>query len=336
MVERFRERRLLVRVLGAFLLIYLIWGSTFLAIRVAIASMPPLLMCAARLLSAGLIMLAWARARGEAWPRGVQWRDAALVGVLLPAIGNGSVTLGETHVASGLVALLLATIPLWMALLAAFGPRPVRPGPQVLLGLLLGFGGTALLIGPGIAGAGRTPTSPLWALIPVAGAFSWAWGSLWSRRATLPSSPIVSTGVGLVAGGALLAGLSAVAGEWARFEPSRVTAGSLAALAYLSVFGSVVGFSAYLYLLRTVSPALVSTYAFVNPIVAMTLGTLFAGEALTPRMLVAAACVLVSVALITASRARRAAAAPAAAGIAQSVTSTRAERSPEGVSSRAK
>jgi drug/metabolite transporter (DMT)-like permease len=267
------------------------------------------------------------------WPRGAAWRNAALVGVLLPGIGNGSVTLGETHVASGLVALLLATIPLWMALLAAFGPTRVRPGPQVFAGLALGFGGTALLIGPGIGGTGARAASPLWALIPVAGAFSWAWGSLWSRRVTLPASPVVSTGIGLVAGGVLIAALSGVAGEWGRFDASRVSAGSLAALAYLSVFGSVVAFSAYLYLLRTVSPSMVSTYAFVNPIVAMALGTWIGGEALTPRMLAAAALVLASVVLITASRARRSGARAAAP---QSVTSTRAERCPEGVSSRAK
>jgi drug/metabolite transporter (DMT)-like permease len=332
-VEPLRERGLLGRVLVAFLAIYLIWGSTFLAIRVAIDTIPPLLMCAVRLLSAGAILLAWAFARGERWPRGVAWRHAALVGILLPGIGNGSVTLGETRVASGLVALLLATIPLWMALLAAFGPARVRPGPQVLAGLLLGFGGTALLIGPGIAGTGAAAASPLWALVPVGGAFSWAWGSLWSRRVTLPASPVVSTGIGLVAGGAVLLVLSGGAGEWLRFDASRVSAASLSALAYLSVFGSVVGFSAYLYLLRTVSPAMVSTYAFVNPIVAMALGTLVLGEALSARMLVAAALVLASVVLITASRARRAAAAAASP---QPVTSTRAEQVPEGVTSRAK
>jgi len=300
------ERGTLARVLLAFAAIYLIWGSTFLAILVAISTIPPLTMCAARLLSAGAIMLAWARLRGEPWPHGAEWGRAALVGVLLPGLGNGSVTMGETHVASGLVALLLATIPLWMATIAAFGPKPVRPGPQVLAGLLLGFGGTVLLVAPGVAGAGAAAVSPLWALIPVAGAFSWAWGSLWSRRVKLPASPVVSTGVGLVAGGVLIAAFGGLAGEWSHLDPSRITAGSIGALAYLSVFGSVVGFSAYLFLLRRVSPAIVSTYAFVNPVVAMVLGTVFAGETITPRMRVAAVLVVASVALITLARARRA------------------------------
>lgn len=333
MVEHLRARGLLAKVVIAFFAIYLIWGSTFLAIRIAIASIPPLLMCAARLLSAGAILLAWARLRGEPWPDAAAWRHAALVGILLPGIGNGSVTLGETHVASGLVALLLATIPLWMALLAAFGPAPVRPGPLVLAGLLLGFGGTALLIGPGISATVHSTSSPLWALIPLVGAFSWAWGSLWSRRVRLPASPVVSTGIGLLAAGVVILALSGGAGEWARFAPARMTAGSLAALAYLSLFGSVIGFSAYLFLLGAVSPAIVSTYAFVNPIVAMALGAFFAGEALTPRMLVAAALVLGSLVLITGARMRQAPARPAAP---QSATSTRADACPEGVSSRAK
>jgi drug/metabolite transporter (DMT)-like permease len=201
-----------------------------------------------------------------------------------------------------------------------------------VLGLLLGFGGTALLVGPGISGSGRAPVSPLWALIPMLGAFSWAWGSLWSRRAPLPGSPVVSTGVGLVAAGVLLTALSRGAGEWAHFEPARVSTISVVSLGYLATLGTVVAFSAYLYLLRRVSPAMVSTYAFVNPIVAMVLGAVFAGEAFSARTLLAAALVLASVVLITASRARAATAAPAR----QSMTSTRAEACPEGVASRAK
>jgi drug/metabolite transporter (DMT)-like permease len=270
--------------------------------------------------------------RGEPWPRGREWLNSALVGILLPGIGNSAVTLGETHVASGLVALLLATIPLWMAGLPLFGRNAARPQPQVVAGLLLGFGGTALLIGPGLAGSGAGPVSPLWALIPMFGAFTWGWGSLWSRGAKMPSSPMVSTGFGLVAAGALVTLVSGIAGEWGRLDLAHVSAPSLWALAYLSTFGTVVAFTAYLYLLRRVSPALVSTYAFVNPIVAMVLGTLFLGEAFTGRTLIAAALVLASVVLILSVRARVVLARPAP----QSVTSTRAAACPEGVSSRAK
>jgi len=179
----------------------------------------------------------------------------------------------------------------------------VRPGPQALTGLVLGFTGIALLIGPGLLDVRRAEFSPAWALIPVAGALSWAWGSLWSRRVAMPRSPLVATAVGLVAGGIVLMVASAGAGELARFSFAQVTPVSLAALAYLSVFGSVVGFNAYLYLLRTVPPAVVSTYAFVNPIVAMALGWAFANEALTARTLLAAVIVVAAVALITTERA---------------------------------
>lgn len=312
MVERLRERGILARVLVAFACVYFIWGSTFLATRIAVHSLPPLLMCAVRLTSAGLALLVWARATGAAWPRGPELRHAALVGVLLPAIGNGSVTLGVTHVPSGLVALLVATIPLWMALLASFGRDAVRPSAQAVAGLLLGFGGIALLLGPALAHAAHTEFPVLWALFPIGGSLSWAWGSLWSRRVRMPASPLASTGVGMLAGGAFLFAVSGVVGEWARFDPARVTWSSVAALAYLAVFGSVVGFSAYLYLLRYVPPALVATYAFVNPIVAMALGWLFAGETLSARSLAAGALVVVAVALITTAKM----AAPRAVGAA--------------------
>lgn len=317
MVEALRERGLLGKVLAAFAAIYFIWGSTFITIRIAITDIPPLLMCGVRLLSAGVILVAWARAAGDAWPRGIEWRDAALVGILLPGIGNAAVTLGETHVSSGLVALLVASIPLWMALLAALGPRAERPAPLALLGLALGFTGIALLLGPGVSGPAGAGHALVWALIPVAGSFSWAWGSLWSRRAKTPRSPRMATGVGLVAGGLLVLLASALVGEPARFDPSRVGAPALLSLAYLSVFGSVVAFSAYLFLLRVVSPALVSTYAFVNPIVAMTLGALFAGEAFSPRARVAAAFVIASVVLLTWTRARAAQRASIAANAAK-------------------
>ncbi len=309
MVERLRERGLLAQVLLALAAIYLIWGSTFLAIRIAIEHMPPLLMCAVRLLAAGALLLAWARVRGTPWPRGPELRNAALVGVLLPGIGNGSVTLGETHVPSGLVALLVGSIPLWMALLAAVGPQAVRPRPWALAGLLLGFAGIVLLVGPRLGHTHAQDYSPAWALIPVAGALSWSWGSLWSRRARLPASPVLSTAIGLVAGGALLLAASAGAGEFARWDPALVTRASWAswaALGYLIVFGSVIGFTAYLFLLRHVPPALVSTYAFVNPIVALVLGVAFAHERLGARTLLAGALVIVSVILITTSRIRNA------------------------------
>lgn len=318
MVEELRGRGLLAKVLLAFACVYFIWGSTYLAIRIAVEHIPPLLLCAVRLLLAGAMLLAWARGTGAAWPRGAQWRNAALVGVMLPAIGNATVTLGVKHVPSGLVALLVGMIPLWMAMMASVGRHAVRPTPQAIAGLLLGFCGIALLIGPGLLDATHAEFSPLWALVPMAGSLSWAWGSVWSRRVKLPASPLVSTGIGLLAGGALLLAVSFASGEPAGFHAEQVTPGAVAALLYLSVFGSVVGFTAYLYLLRTVSPSMAATYAFVNPIVALALGWVFAHEALSSRTLLAAAVVVVAVALITTSRARSpvAAGAPRTASVA--------------------
>lgn len=301
----------------SFLCIWFVWGSTFLTIRHVIHTIPPLLMCGLRLLAAGALLGAFGAATGALWPRGVEWRNAALVGVLLPGIGNVTVTIGVAHVHSGLVALLVGTIPLWMALLASFGRHATPPSRQAALGLVLGFAGIALLIGPGIGNAhagGELGAQPLWAIVPVLGSLSWAWGSLWSRRVAMPTSGVMSTAVGLTAAGLgqlLFAGL---AGDFAHWQPSAVPWTAWAALAYLVVFGSAAGFGAYLYLLRRVPPAVVATYAFVNPVVAMTLGWAFGGEALGPRTFAAAAVVLAAVALITtAPPAARAAAAPAGA-----------------------
>ena len=291
-----RERTLS---LLAFASIWFVWGSTFLAIRWAIAGIPPVLMCGLRLLSAGGALLLWARLTGVTWPRGIEWRNAALVGVLLPGVGNVSVTIGVAHVPSGLVALLVSTIPLWMALLSSFGPDAQPPGRQALLGLVLGFAGIALLIGPGLVGGHDAVLSPLWALVPVAGSLSWSWGSLWSRRARLPRSPLMSTGVGLVAAGLGSLLFALAQGDFHKWNAAATPASAWAALAYLAAFGSVLGFSAYLYLLRRHPPSLVATYAFVNPIVAMLLGTLVGGESLSPRTLAAAAVVLAAVLLIT-------------------------------------
>ncbi len=311
-----KRRGLMPLVVLCFATIWLVWGSTFLAIHWAIADMPPLAMCGIRLLLAGLLLLAWAGITRAPWPRGAEWGNAALVGVLLPAAGNGSVTIGTAHLPSGIVALLLATIPLWMALLASLGPRAMPPAPRAVFGLVLGFGGILLLIGPGLVDAAHAEFSPWWTLVPVLGALSWAWGSLWSRRVAMPASPLVSTAVGMTAGGLAMLALATIAGEWPRFELARIGPRAWASLLYLAVFGSVFGFSAYLFLLQYVRPEKVATYAFINPIVAMVLGWALAGETMSARTLLAGAIVVTAVALITTAGApmpRLAAAGTAAA-----------------------
>ena len=299
----------------AFASIWFVWGSTFLVIRWAIDGIPPILMCGLRLFAAGLALLVWARVSGAAWPRGAELRNATLVGILLPGIGNASVTLGVAHVPSGLVALLVSTIPLWMGLLSSLGPHAEPPGMQAFAGLGLGFGGIALLIGPGLLTGHDATLSPFWALVPIAGSLSWAWGSLWSRRTRMPASPLVSTGIGLTAAGVALLLLAGALGDFATWRPVAVPVRAWLGLAYLAAFGSVLGFTAYLYLLRHVAPAVVATYAFVNPIVALLLGFVFAGETLSPRTLVAVVIVLAAVLLIVAAPStRRAAGATAGAG----------------------
>ena len=291
----------------AFLCIWFVWGSTFLTIRHVIHTIPPLLMCGLRLLSAGLLLGAFGAATGAPWPRGKEWRNAALVGILLPGVGNLAVTIGIAHVHSGLVALLVGTIPLWMALLASLGRHATAPGRQAGAGLVLGFLGIALLIGPGLltpGGSSEMGRNPMWALIPVAGSLSWAWGSLWSRRVAMPSSGVVSTAVGLTAAGAVQLLIAGSIGDFANWQPSAVPWTAWAGFVWLVVFGSALGFGSYLYLLRRVSPAVVATYAFVNPVVAMALGWAFGGESLTPRTLTAASVVLAAVVLITTAPAR--------------------------------
>ena len=297
--------------------IWLVWGSTFPVIRWAIDGIPPLLMCGLRLFAAGLVLLAWARLRGDSWPRGREWGNAALVGILLPGLGNTAVTIGVAHLPAGLVALLVATIPLWMGLLSAVGPFAEPPGRQAAIGLALGFAGIAMLIGPGLFAGHADRFEPVWMLVPIAGSLSWAWGSLWSRRARLPSSPFTSTGVGLTAAGLGLLVAAAARGDVAGWHPAEVGWPAWTALAYLSVFGSVLAFTGYLRLLGRHAPSKVATYAFVNPVVAMLLAFLFMGETLSGRTLAAGAVVLLAVWITTSAPvASRGAGVPASPGTA--------------------
>jgi len=283
---------LAVRVLLAFAAIYLIWGSTYLAIRFAIETIPPFLMAGLRSVIAGSVLYAWARARGAAAPALAGWREATILGGLMLLGGNGAVTWSEQHVPSGLAAVVVATVPLWVVLL-----ERRRPSARVVAGIAFGLLGIALLVGPEeLAGAGRI--DPFGTLVLVGGSLSWAIGSLRGRTATLSTSPWLSIAMQMFAGGALLVLFGLAAGEGPRFVPTEISARSLAALAYLVVFGSLVAFSSYLWLMKVSQPARVATYAYVNPIVALVLGWALAGEPLTARTIVASAIVIAAVVFI--------------------------------------
>lgn len=297
------------KLIAAFAAIYLIWGSTYLGILVALETMPPFLMAGTRFLIAGALLYAWMRVRGAPRPARIHWRNAAMIGGLLLVGGNGGVVLAEQLVPSGLAALLAAILPIWMVVLDWARPRGTNPGGAVLFGLALGVIGLVVLIGPSAlhagsasAGAGRISLTGVGLLIFAS--FSWAVGSLLSRHVELPRSAAVATAMEMLCAGAMMLAISVILSEPIYFDPSLVSARSLAGWLYLVTFGSLVGFSAYVWLLKVAPLARVATHAYVNPIVAILLGWAFAGETLTQRTAVASAIIIGAVVLITTARHR--------------------------------
>ncbi len=282
------------KTLAAFAAIYVIWGSTYLAIRYAVDTIPPFLLTGVRCLIAGALLYAWARHRGATRPGARAWAAALTVGVLLFVVGQGLVGWAETRVSSGPAALMIATVPLWMVLLAWGRRAGPAPSGRIWLGLAAGLVGVALLVGPG----GDASVDPAGALALLLAAASWAAGSQWARGAALPSSRAQSAGMQLLAAGAVLGGLSLALGEPVGFALTGVSGASLAALAYLIGFGSVVGFSAYLWLLDHHAPARVGSHAYVNPLVAVLLGTL-AGDVVLSGWVVLATCAVIAAVALT-------------------------------------
>ena len=276
--------------------VYVIWGTTYLAIRVVNETLPPLLAAAVRFLVAGSLLYAWAVRRGDVEgdrPTPAHWRSAALVGLLLVFGGNGAVVWAERTIPSGLTALIIALVPLWMALLdRLFFGGHLRA--RTLVGLVLGFGGAALLLRLHAAGG----VDPLGMLVALGASLSWATGSLLSRGVALPRRPLVGVGMEMLAGGAALGLAGVLAGELGRIDVARFSLASLLGLAYLIVFGSWVGFTSYLWVLRVARTSLVSTYAYVNPVVAVFLGWLILDEPVGVRTILAGGIVVASVALI--------------------------------------
>ncbi len=283
----------------ALVAVYIVWGTTYLAIRVVNQTLPPLLAASVRFLVAGSLMYAWTIRRGDREgdrPGRVQWRAAAIVGLLLLLGGNGAVVWAERTIPSGIAALLVALVPLWMALLDRVVFQRHLPA-RTVVGLVAGFAGAALLVG----GSVRGHVDLVGMLFVVFASLSWASGSLYSRNAPLPARPFVGISMEMLAGGAGLFVAAVLTGELGDIDASAFSRSSLLALAYLIVFGSWVGFAAYQWLLRNARTSLVSTYAYVNPVVAVFLGWLLLDEPITARTLVAGAVIVVAVALIISS-----------------------------------
>ena len=285
-----------IEIVLAYGAIYVIWGSTYLAILFAIATIPPFLMAGSRFLAAGTLLLLWMRLKGAPAPSASQWRSASIVGFLLLAVGNGALSWAEQHVPSGVAALIVASIPAMIVILE-FLLSGVRPSLSTTGGLLLGSIGTVVLVDP----AGLTGTEGvdlIGAGVVMVGSLSWAYGSLYSRTAPQASPPLQSTGMQMLSGGILLLAVGILSGELNDFSLESVSLLSLVSVAYLVIFGSLVAFSSYIWLLKVSTPARVSTNAFVNPIIALMLGWMFAGEELNARILVASLLTVVAVALI--------------------------------------
>jgi drug/metabolite transporter (DMT)-like permease len=289
-------------VILAFALVYLVWGSTYLAISFAVQTLPPYLMSSIRFLLAGGLVMAWSLGRGAPLPTRTHWRSAIIAGTLLFGLNN-SLLVGAEHAGmpSGVAALLIATTPMWFVLLSWMRSGE-RPSINVFAGLALGTFGLILLVNPGSAGG----VDPIGALMVIGAAFCWSVGSLYARDATFPSNLLLWTGMQLVVGGVLQLSLSIVTGELAAFDPSKVTALSVASMIYLGIMSSIITFTAFSWLMRVTSPARVATYAYVNPVVAVFLGWALNNEPLHVHTLIAAAIIVFAVIVLTRAKGRTA------------------------------
>lgn len=291
-----------LQLLLGFLCIYILWGSTYLAIRYGVSTIPPFLMGGVRFLIAGSLLFGWSRFRGGAKPDREHWKNAAIIGTMLLVIGNGAVAWAEQRVDSGMTSLLVATVPLWLVLAEVFQGR--RPAPLQWLGVAVGLVGVAILVLPSGAGSDH-PIDRAGAAVLMIGSLSWTVGSLFSRTARLATPASMASGMQMLCGGVFMMTVSIIKGEWRGFQLSNVSTPSILALFYLIIFGSIIGFSTYMWLLKVARPAAVGTYAYVNPLVAVLLGVLVAGEKLPPSATLAMVVILASVALVSISPAAK-------------------------------
>lgn len=284
-------------VLLSFAAVYILWGSTYFFIRIGVETIPPFALAGLRHVVIGLVFYPLFRGLTREKPTPAQWRTTIITGLLLLLCGNGAVCWAETQVPSGITALLVATVSLWMVILDWLRPGGVRPVPRVLVGFALGFGGIFLLVGPASLG-GSERMNPIGAITLILASLAWAAGSIYSRHHPIPRSPLLGVAMQSLAGGAGLWLVALATGELRAFHPAQVTLRSWLAVLYLIVFGSALGFSAYVYILRHSTASRVATYAFVNPVVALLLGWSLGGETLTLRTLIASATILAAVLIV--------------------------------------
>ncbi|QOY89111.1 drug/metabolite exporter YedA [Paludibaculum fermentans] len=291
------------RLLLAFAIVYVVWGSTYLGIRYAIETIPPLLMAGTRFLTAGSILLIWSLLRNKVRPTWKHWRSALVMGTLMLLCGNGFVTLAEQRIPSGLAALLVASEPLMLVLVAWAAPRGLRPTGRDFAGIFLGFAGVAVLVWPSnVSGPGA---DLIGAALVLSAALGWAVGSIYGIDAPTAPAPILANGMTMLCGGTLLFLSGVFRGELPQVQPEKFSVVSMAAWGYLVVFGSILAFSAYTYLLTATTPAKASTYAFVNPVVAVMLGWAIAGEPLSVRAFCAMAAIVAAVVILTAGHRKK-------------------------------
>jgi drug/metabolite transporter (DMT)-like permease len=292
------------KTLLAFGIIYFVWGSTYLAIRVGVREVPPFLLAAMRFSVAGLVLCAWTTARGERWPRGREWASALLLATLIFVLDYGLLFWSEQRVPSGIAAVMLAMIPVFMALSEIIFLRTQKLTFRLGVALLIGIAGVGVLVSRSL-NLGGAPIDPAGAVALIVASITWSIASIFTRKLPLPSSKMVSSGVQMLLGGLLLAVVAGLLGESRNFHPASVSRGVWFALLYLIVAGSIIGFTAYLWLIHHESPTKVGTYAYVNPVVAVLVGYFLGGEPIGLRTMLGTVFVLVSVVVITTTRERK-------------------------------
>jgi drug/metabolite transporter (DMT)-like permease len=286
----------------ALIALYIVWGSTYLGIKFAIETIPPFLHAGIRFLISGLILVIWQRAAGQSLPTRRQWISAAIIGTLLLLGGNGLVAWAEQSIPTGIAALIIASVPMFLVIGEAIRPNGVKPNWQGIVGLLIGFVGIFILVGPSEFSGSTTKLNPFGVMALLAACLFWATGSIYSKSADLPKSSLMSTGAQMLVASISLFIVSLISGELHGWDITAVSARSLYGLSYLILVGSLVGFASYGWLLQNAPISLVSTYAYVNPLVAVLLGTLFANEVLEPRIWLATGIIIGAVIFINSTR----------------------------------